>query len=277
MNKFPIGLQLYSVRDDLAADFEGTLKAVAEMGYDGVEFAGLCGKSAEEAKALCEKYGLVPVSAHIPFTDMMHDPDGAISEYAKIGVKYIAIPYLTEEYRPGHAKFGEVIEGAKILGNVCKKYGIRLLYHNHDFEFVKIDGEYALDILYSEVPADILATELDTCWVNVGGADPAAYIRKYSGRSPVVHLKDFVMPGKKPAKMYALIGIDDGNQKDGEKEEAFGFRPVGYGVQNVPELFAASHEAGADWIVVEQDMPSLGKTPLECAKMSIDYIKTINK
>ncbi|MBR7078204.1 MAG: sugar phosphate isomerase/epimerase, partial [Clostridia bacterium] len=68
MNKFPIGLQLYSVRDDLAADFEGTLKAVAEMGYDGVEFAGLCGKSAEEAKALCEKYGLVPVSAHIPFT-----------------------------------------------------------------------------------------------------------------------------------------------------------------------------------------------------------------
>ncbi len=276
MDKFPIGLQLYSVRDDLAADFEGTLKAVAEMGYDGVEFAGLCGKTAKEAKELCEKYGLVPVSAHIPFTDMMNDPEGTISEYAEIGVRYIAIPYLTEEYRPGHEKFNEVIEGAKILGAVCKKYGIQLLYHNHDVEFVKIDGEYALDILYKEVPADILATELDTCWVNVGGADPAEYIRKYAGRSPVVHLKDFVMPGKKPAKMYALIGIDDGDQKNGNAEEAFGFRPVGYGVQDVPGLFEASHEAGTDWIVVEQDMPSLGKTPLECAKMSIDYIKTIN-
>lgn len=277
MSRFPVGIQLYSVRDDLAADFEGTIKAVAEMGYEGVEFAGLYGHSPEEVKAICKKYGLDPVSTHVPFTDMVVDPEGVVKEYAAIGVKYIVIPYLTEEFRPGQERFKEVIEGAKIIGDVCRKYGIELLYHNHDFEFVKIDGEYALDILYKEVPADLLKTELDTCWVNVGGEDPSAYLRKYAGRSPVVHLKDFVMPGKKPEKMYALIGIDEQQQKDTAEAEAFGFRPVGYGVQNVEELIKASHDAGSKWLIVEQDMPALGKSALECAKMSIDYLKKVNK
>ena len=276
MSRFPVGIQLYSVRDDLEADFEGTLKAVAEMGYEGVEFAGLYGHSVEEAKALCDKYNLDPVSTHIPFTDMIADPEGVIGEYAKLGVKYVVIPYLTEEFRPGRERFREVIEGAKVIGDVCKKYGIELLYHNHDFEFVKIDGEYALDILYREVPAALLKTELDTCWVNVGGEDPSAYIRKYSGRSPVVHLKDFVMPGKKPEKMYALIGIDEQKQGDTEEAEAFGFRPVGYGVQNIEEIIKASRVAGSKWLIVEQDMPALGKSAMECARMSIDFLKRVN-
>ena len=85
-----------------------------------------------------------------------------------------------------------MIEGAKVLGEAAKKKGMTLLYHNHDFEFALIDGEYALDVLYREVPASLLETELDICWVNISGEDPAAYIRKYAGRAPVVHLKDFI-------------------------------------------------------------------------------------
>jgi len=131
--------------------------------------------------------------------------------------------------------------------------------------------------LYREVPADILATELDTCWVNVGGENPANFIRKYSGRTPVVHLKDFVMPGKKPEKMYALIGIDEQAQSKTAEQEAFGFRPIGYGVQNFEDIFAAAGESGAKWLIVEQDQPSMGKAPLECAKMSIEFVKKINK
>ena len=85
------------------------------------------------------------------------------------------------------------------------------------------------------------------------------------------------MSGKgKPAKLYQLIGIDDGAQ-DAEEEEAFGFRPCGYGVQNFPAILEACKKAGTSWVVVEQDQPALDKTPLECAKMSIDYIKEINK
>jgi sugar phosphate isomerase/epimerase len=180
----------------------------------------------------------------------------------------VVIPHLPPEYRPGNEKFGEVIEGAKLLGRKAKELGMQLAYHNHDFEFVKIDGEYALDILYKEVSADILETELDTCWVNVGGEDPAAYIRKYSGRVNILHLKDFV--GQKSDNMYGLIGV-----KDSEKKEAptkFEYRPVGFGKQDFPGILKAAKESGTKWVVVEQDMPSMGKTPMECAQMSIEYL-----
>ena len=151
-----------------------------------------------------------------------------------------------------------------------------LLYHNHDFEFVKLEnGEYALDYIYRVIPEEFLQTQLDTCWVSVGGEDPATYIEKYADRAPVVHLKDYVMPGKKPEKMYALIGIDDRAQSGGQEAEAFGFRPVGYGVQDFERILEASADSGAEWVVVEQDNPSMGKTPLECIKMSIDYLKEL--
>ncbi len=273
MINFPIAIQLYSVRDDMAKDFEGTLKKIKAMGYDGVEFAGTFGKSAAEIKKMCADIGLVPISAHVPFVDMMKDPEGVISKYKEIGCEQVVIPYLTPEFRPGAERFGEVIEGAKVLGDVCKKLGMKLAYHNHDFEFVKVNGEYALDILYSEVSADLLQTQLDTCWVNVGGENPADYIRKYSGRTPTVHLKDFV--GSKGENMYALIGIDDGAQKKVNEEEAFCLRPVGYGKQDFPAILKASEEAGAKWVIVEQDNPSMDKTPMECAEMSINYLRSL--
>lgn len=270
MYDFPIALQLYSVRDDMASDFEGTLKKVKALGYDGVEFAGLYGKSADEIKKMCDEIGLVPISAHVPFVEMINDPD-LLKTYSEIGCKYVVIPYLTEEYRPGADKFGEVIEGAKMLGKKANELGMKLCYHNHDFEFVKINGEYALDILYKEVPADLLSPQLDTCWVNVGGENPSDYIRKYAGRIEIVHLKDFT--GGKSENMYALIGIDDDKKK--EASGSFEFRPVGYGLQNFPAILDASKEVGAKWVVVEQDSPSMGKTPLECAEMSINYLKKI--
>jgi sugar phosphate isomerase/epimerase len=188
--KFPIALQLYSVRWDMEKDFEGTLKKVKAMGYDGVEFAGLFGYSAQQIKAMCEAIGLVPISAHVPFADMVSDPS-LLDEYAEIGCKYVVIPYLTEEYRPGNEKFAEVISGAAMLGEKAKTLGMTLAYHNHDFEFVKLGDEYALDVLYKEVPASLLQAELDTCWVRVGGEDPAAYVRKYAGRLDMLHLKDY--------------------------------------------------------------------------------------
>ena len=141
MKQFPIALQLYSVREDLEQDFEGTLKKVKALGYDGVEFAGLYGKAPAEIKALCEKHGLTPISAHVPFVDMMADPDKVLGDYAAIGCRFVAIPYLTEEYRPGTDGFQKTIEGARLLGETAKKLGMQLLYHNHDFEFVKIDGK----------------------------------------------------------------------------------------------------------------------------------------
>ena len=274
---FPVALQLYSVRDAMAEDFAGTIKKVKDMGYDGVEFAGLFDHSAEEVKKICAEVGVEPISAHVPYDELDADPEKTIATYAEIGCKYIAIPYAVEERRPGAELFDDTVEGIKRFAAIGKKYGITFLYHNHDFEFKKVGDVYGLDLLYSTLTPDELQTELDTCWVNVGGEDPAKYVEKYSGRAPVVHLKDFHMSGKgKPAKLYQLNGIDDGAQ-DAEEEEAFGFRPCGYGVQNFPEILEACKKAGTSWVVVEQDQPALDKTPLECAKMSIDYIKEINK
>ena len=270
MSSLPIAVQVYSVRDDASADLYATLKKIKEMGYDGVEFAGLYGNTPAQIKAWCDEIGLVPVSAHVPFVDMLKDPIGVLSQYAEIGCKYVAVPYLVPEHRPEHENFAYVVEFIHILCKAAKKLGMMMLYHNHDFEFLKVDGKYALDILYDTVPADLLATELDTCWVNVGGENPADYIKKYTGRAPVVHLKDFA--GEKSDDMYELIGIE---KKAEPAPQKFEFRPVGSGKQDFPAILEAAKDAGAEWVVVEQDNPSMGLTPMECAAKSRAYLKTI--
>lgn len=267
----PIALQLYTVRDRVAADFEGTLRAVKAMGYEGVEFAGLYGKSPAEVKALCAELGLNPISAHVPYYDMISDPKGVLSVYAEIGCRYVAIPYLTPECRPGTDGFGHVVKNAEELGKVAGELGMTLLYHNHDFEFERIDGKYALEVLYDTVPSDLLQTELDTCWVRVGGEEPAAYVRRFSGRAPVVHLKDYA--GGKSEHMYELIGIESDDAKP--EENPFEFRPVGFGVQDIPAIIRAAEDAGAEWLVVEQDQPSMGLDPMQCAEKAIGYLRSL--
>lgn len=274
MDTFPIALQLYSLRDDMAQDFEGTLRRVKKMGYDGVEFAGLFGRAPARIKELCAELDLTPLSAHVPFVEMMAAAERVLADYAAIGCRYVAIPYLTEEYRPGAARYGEVLRGARILGELAGRMGMTLLYHNHDFEFQKMDGQYALDQLYEALPATLLQTQLDTCWVNVGGEDPAAYIRRYAGRAPVVHLKDFVMPGKKPAHPYQLIGLEDSSSA--EDVAGFEYRPLGQGVQDIPAILDACRDAGTQWVVVEQDDPTPGTTPIDCAKASLEYLRSLD-
>ncbi|MBR4451163.1 MAG: sugar phosphate isomerase/epimerase [Clostridia bacterium] len=272
--KLPVAVQLYSVRNEMERDFYGTIRKMKEYGYDGVEFAGLFGQKPAEIREFCKETGIIPISAHVPYYDMLADPEKVLSDYAEIGCKYVAVPYLTEECRPGTDGFAGTIEGIRKIAQAAKSIGIQLLYHNHDFEFTKIDGEYALDILYSSIDEDLLKTEIDTCWVNVGGEYPAGYILKYSGRSPVVHLKDFVMKGKAGGKLYQLIGIDDSGEE--EDEDSFSFMPVGYGCQDMPAILSACEKAGAEWVVVEQDNPAKGATELESVKLSRDYLKTQN-
>ncbi len=272
MWKDRIGLQVYSVREQLEADFYGTLKAVKEMGYTAVEFAGLYGNDPLEIRKMCDELGLIPLSAHVPYVDLINDTERTLEAYRQIGCQYVAVPYLTEEYRPGAEKFEEMIEGVKKIGAAAAEKGMVLLYHNHDFEFVKLDGKYALDILYEEVGPELLQTEIDTCWVNVGGENPSEYVAKYAGRIPLVHLKDYA--GTKSEKMYALIGIEE-EEDAAPAENTFEFRPVGKGVQDFPSIVKAAIDGGAQWFIVEQDMPSMGLTPLECAKASVEYVKSI--
>ena len=266
-----LGLQLYSVREDLEKDFLGTLKKVKEIGYEGGELAGLYGKTAKEVKEAFKEADLIPISAHVAYQDLIPNIEETVKIYYEIGCKYIVIPYLPENLRYGTDKYPDVVCDIRKIGEVCAKFDITLLYHNHDFEFAKNeDGNYVLDVLYEEIPENILQTEIDTCWVNVAGENPCDYVRKYTGRAPVVHLKDFY--GEKNKNMYKLIGIDS---EEKEVENTFEFRPLGYGKQDVQAIVDAAKDAGASWVIAEQDEPSMGKSRMECAEMSYKYMQTI--
>ncbi len=267
----PVAVQLFSVRKEMEEDFRGTLEKVKALGYDGVEFAKLYEHTADEVKKMCEEIGLVPISAHVNFNNMVKD-ETLLETYKNIGCKYVAIPFLDNDHRPlGPLFLTETFEKIRKVGKRANELGMTLLYHNHDFEFAKIDGEYGLDMIYSEVSADLLQTEFDTCWVNIGGEDPAKYIRKYAGRCPVVHLKDFV--GQKCENMYEFIGVK--NTAPMPRPDDFELRPVGSGLQNFPEILKAAEESGTEWVVVEQDNPSMGLTPMESIAKSREYLRTL--
>lgn len=268
MEKMLVGVQVYSVRDYAEKDFAGTMQKICEMGYDGVELAGLYGLSPAEIVKALKQAGLTAISAHVPVREMMEDEEKVISDYQEIGCRYLVIPYLPAEMRYGTENYQKVVEVIHRMGRLCRENGMTLLYHNHDFEFNKNDaGEYPLDLLYAEIPADELQTEIDTCWVRVSGIDPAGYIRQYANRCPIVHLKDYV--GEKSENMYALIGIQETEEK---KTETFAFRAVGDGCQDWNSILEASAKSGAEWIIVEQDQHDQWSSMEDIAR-SRQYLK----
>lgn len=258
----PIALQLYTVRDVLYDDLYGVLKKVKDMGYDGVELSGLSGLDPDELKKCLDDLALPTMSSHVPVTELLDEK--RLEDYKKVGCRFVAIPWMDHH---DHSKVPENIELIRQISEKTSKAGLMLLYHNHNFEFETIDGKYILDMIYEGVPADKLQTQVDTCWVKFAGLDPADYLRKYKGRAPLVHLKDFIK-GESNEDPFDLIG------KASEKKETdFCFKPVGYGCQDMPSVLKASVEVGAEWVIVEQDK-SDERPSLEAARMSVEYLKS---
>lgn len=275
MSDLKVGLQLYSIRGDMEEDMEGTLEKVKSMGYDYVEFAGYYGRTAEEVLELLDKYDLECVSVHSPHELFLEDGQNSIDFLKKIGAKYSAVPWMDIDKHAGGEKFEQTKEEFTKVGKILKDAGITLLYHNHEFEFKTYEDKYLLDWLYESVPEDLLQTEIDTCWVNYAGVDPVEYLKKYSGRSPVVHLKDFVCKNKNSGSVYALIDSEGKTGEEPSREDnEFEFRPLGEGIQDIPAILEAAKEVGTLYVIVEQD-ESTTCTPLEAAKKSRDYLKTL--
>ena len=272
MKQFKVGLQVYSVRNDMEKDFEGTLKAVKDMGYDYVEFAGFFGKSADEVKEILDRLGLTAISVHEGTQNFNEKGQEAIDYLKAIGVKYCAIPWYNKDDMEN--KWDEMIADFKNYSKALKDAGIKLLYHNHDFEFKKINGEYMMDRLYKELDSSVLDPEFDTCWVHYAGENPCEYIEKYAGRVEVIHLKDFVCKNLGGGPVYALID-KDGNEIKGTKEDnGFEFRPVGSGIQKFPAILEAAEKSGTEIVIVEQDQ-FVGIEPLEGVKQSREYLKSL--
>ena len=268
----PVALQLYSVRDEFAADLHGSLKQVKAMGYDGVELAGFGPLGAAAVKNALDELGLRCISAHVPFDAIAASPDAVFAEYKSVGCEYIAIPWLSMEAAPGGDAFAQTIPMIEEFGKIAKKHGLTLLYHNHEFEFRMVGNKYGLDALYEAIPAEYLQTQIDTCWVKMVGIDPAQYLRKYNGRAPLVHLKDFTLTGEIDGVPYDLIGAAN-NDKRADKG-TFTFKPVGSGSQDIPSILDAATDVGAQWVIVEYDQ-SPEFPPLETAQRSRDYLKSL--
>jgi sugar phosphate isomerase/epimerase len=266
----PVALQLYSVRDAFANDLPGTLKQVKEMGFCGVELAGFGPYAPADLKAALDEAGLKCISSHVPYDVIMADPEKVFADYKSVGCDFVAIPWLDMKRAPGGEDFEQTIASIERLGKIAKGKGITLLYHNHDFEFRKVGGEYGLDVLFDSIPAEYLQTQIDTCWVKLVGLDPAEYLRKYKGRAPLVHIKDFYVSGKVDGTPYDLIGADQETKK--EAMSSFRFKPVGSGIQDVPSILQAAEDIGAKWVIVEYDQ-SPEFPALETARISREYLK----
>ncbi len=266
MKKFKIGLQLYSVRNAIAEDLVGTLKAVKAMGYDYIESAGagFYGLKADEAKALLDEIGLTLISVHSTDTS-----DENLALYKALGVKNFTIPYYSPEYYKNDwegSKAYFIDAAAKV-----QKYGMRLFYHNHDFEFEALGDKKIIDKIYTELPEGTIAPQFDVCWVTYGGSDPAEYIRKYAYKNmTMAHLKDFTCQGAVKGAVYELI--EGGAVKKSKEENLFRFQSVGYGVVDFDKVLAAAEDAGIDALIVEQDQ-SYETPALEAVKKSRNYLK----
>ena len=276
MKELKFGLQLFSVRDAMEKDVEATLKAVSEMGYECVEFAGYFGKTAEEMKALCDKYNLTPVSVHQKYDVFIDEPEESVNYLKTLGVKYCGIPWVSgEDWRDN---YDMLISDMKKVSKLLNDNGIKLLYHNHDFEFyIKHGDDNVIDALFRELPAEVIQTELDLCWVHYAGKNPVEYVEKYGDREEVVHIKDFICKNLAAGPVYALID-EKGKESDVKrdtKSDGFEFRAIGYGRQDMKAIMKAIEKTKIKYVIVEQDGHSTEKSSLEDAKDSIDYLRSI--
>ena len=245
-----LGLQLYTVREQMEQDFEGTLKKVAELGYQGVEFHTFFGRSGEEVKRILDENGLVALGTHTQYLSMLDSLDKEIAINKAIGNPNLIVPFLAEDLR----KWDDIFANLKVLGEKCNAAGMKLLYHNHEFEFTEAYGDGTVfDAMYQQVPASLLQVELDSCWAHYAGYDPVKYIEKYAGRLPIVHLKD-------------MKRLPDGTAQTVE---------LGAGEVNLKAIVQAADQAGVEWIVVEQDYCE--NPPLESIATSMEWIKNYVK
>jgi sugar phosphate isomerase/epimerase len=190
-----VGLQLYTLRKELADDFDGTLARVAELGYKEMEFAGYFGRSAAQIKAALDANGLVSPAAHIQWAAVRDNLQSEIERAVGIGQDYIVIPYLQENERTlDHYK--RLVDTLNAAGEACREAGLKIAYHNHDFEFATVDGVVPYDMLLAQTDPALVDMELDLFWIAYAGVDPLRYVKEHAGRFSMLHVKDLSVDRK---------------------------------------------------------------------------------
>ncbi len=185
----PLGIQLYTLRDLMAADVASTLELVASTGYQEVEFAGYFDHTPAEMKAMLDAVGLSAPAGHVGNQLFAAEPERMVELAAAMGHQYIVVPW-TDEHERTLDDYRRHAETFNRWGEICKSAGIQYAYHNHDFEFIETDGVLPYDLLLSETDPSLVAFELDLAWARKGNADAVAYFKEWPGRFPCLHIKD---------------------------------------------------------------------------------------
>lgn len=256
----PTGIQLYTLRDQMAKDVEGTLAKIASIGYKEVESAGYgerqyYGLSAKEFRKVLDAHDLKAVSGHYLSGRQTPDKQGslingweqAVEDALEVGQKYMVCAYLFDTERETLEDYKQTAELLNKCGEISKKNGIQLCYHNHAFEFEELEGEVPYNILLSETDSDLLKMELDLYWTRKAGVDPLQLFGDHEGRFPLWHVKDM--------------------------DDAGGFTAVGTGVIDYNQIFANREKAGLEHFFVEQDR--IEGDPFENVKTSYSNLQKI--
>ncbi len=254
----PIGLELYTVRDECAKDLEGTLRQVAAMGYKEVELFDFYKQNSGQMRKILRETGLIAPSAHYQVAQIESSWDQQI-EYARaIGLKYMVNAILWPDQRKSLDDYKRLADVFNKAGEQCRKAGIQLAYHDHNFEFKTFDGVTPYDELLRLTDPKLVQMEMDCYWVTRAGKDPVEYFEKYPGRFPLLHIKDR-KPGYPPAT--------DQDVQPGP------FTEVGRGEIDWKRIFAAAPQGGVKHYYVEQDF--CDGSPLESIRISYDYLKNL--
>ena len=240
-----VGIQLYTLRSLMAKDVEGTLARVAGIGYKEVEFAGYLGRTPTQIRDALKSNGLASPSVHIPFPASDDAWRHALDDASAIGHKWAVIPWLDAAMRKNPDDWAGVAERLNALGTKAKENGLRVAYHNHNFEFARVGEGTGLDVLLSKTDPMFVDFEMDIYWVVKGGGDPLDLIKRHPHRFPLMHAKDATAA---PAR--AMVDVGGGT--------------IGFA-----KIFARQKESGMAHVYVEHDEPA---NPIQSATNSYRYL-----
>ena len=243
-----VGLQLYTVRDQMGQSVERTLEQIAAAGYHLVETAGLYNRSAAELRALFDKNGIRTVSGHYPLADFEKSPDTVFATAKTLGQEYVVVPWLDPSLRTPDT-FAGLPGRLNKLGEQARAAGLKLAYHNHDFEFETYGASTtAMERLLAGTDPALVSFELDGYWAFKAGRDPADLVTRNPGRFVMLHLKDSTAA---PEKAFA---------------------DVGHGVIDFKKFIAAAQANGLRYAFVERDV---SPDPIASIRASHDYLATV--
>lgn len=247
-----VGIQLYTIRDLVAKDFDGSLKKLAQIGYNTIEAAGYSegtfyGMPPLEYKKRISDLGMIPLSSHAGVT--IENVKKVADDHLAAGISYLVLPWIAKEKRRSIDDIKKLSDELNRVGEQCNRAGLRFAYHNHAFEFEEMEGIIPYDVLLKHTENDQVCMQLDIYWMLYGGHEPLAYFEKYPGRFELWHIKD--MSG-------------DQNRESTE---------VGSGIIDFPALFAMKSQSGLKYHFVEQE--AFKMDPMESVAMSCNYLKQL--